>query len=533
MSRPRWSFVAALVAAALTTSALPASAASPSSSPTPTRPASQGQPSATRALAAVQELRTADAVAPHRDATLALRDLALQRDELNGSDRQAAKALLRRPPDAGGGDGFVAYDRPEATPLCDADLCIHYVATGTDAPTPVDADVNGYPDFVDDTLATMQDVHDTYIAAGYREPLPDKSKGGDARIDIYLADVGSQFLYGYCTSDEPNTRANRKNYDRWAYCVLDNDYRASQFPTNTPLENLQVTAAHEYFHATQYAYDAFEDSWLLEATATWAEDEVYDEVNDNLQYLRSSQLTTPSVPVDSFKNTGPNRGFQYGTWSLFRFLTEKYPATKGPLPRLVLDVFKKADGAKGGPDKYSWQALDAVLKAQKTTAAAQLAAYAVANRRPGVSYDEGKANKYPSSPLAKRFTVRKNGSTKTVGTTLDHLTSATYRFTPKGIAAKKKLAVKVDLAPTARGSLAVVTMVLKSGKAKTTRIHLDKQGNGTLGVAFASKRVSYVEATLVNGSGRFTNCFQKRTAYSCSGKSKDDNLRATISASVR
>ena len=52
-----------------------------------------------------------------------------------------------------------------------------------------------------------------------------------------------------------------------------------------------MTAAHEFFHAVQFAYNAFQDSWLLESTAAWVEDEAFDSVNDNYQYLRSSALT--------------------------------------------------------------------------------------------------------------------------------------------------------------------------------------------------------------------------------------------------
>ena len=46
-----------------------------------------------------------------------------------------------------------------------------------------------------------------------------------------------------------------------------------------------MTAAHEFFHAVQFAYDAADDQWFMESTATWMEDEIYDDVNDNLQYL--------------------------------------------------------------------------------------------------------------------------------------------------------------------------------------------------------------------------------------------------------
>ena len=93
-------------------------------------------------------------------------------------------------------------------------------------------------------------------------------------------------------------------------------------PTHTPLENLQVTAAHELFHAVQFAYDYYEDGWFMEATATWAEDELFDDVNDNVQYLRRSPITLPGRPMDKFEDDGV---FHYGVWIFFRYLTERMP----------------------------------------------------------------------------------------------------------------------------------------------------------------------------------------------------------------
>ncbi|MFA9213058.1 MAG: MXAN_6640 family putative metalloprotease [Candidatus Methylacidiphilales bacterium] len=256
---------------------------------------------------------------------------------------------------------------PEADPLCDDDLCVHYVTSGKNKVDLTDDDANGFPDYVDTTLAVLEHVHDTYIDAGYREPKADGTKGGDARIDIYLGQLGNRSLYGYCTTDEPNTNANKNRFDRWSYCALDNDFSADEFGTaNTPLENPEVTAAHEYFHATQAAYDYFEDLWLAEATATWVEDEMYDDVNDNLQYLSRSQLTKPRTSLDTFEKNGT---FHYGTWSFFRFLTERYPTKKGTLPKLVLDIWRVVDGAPGGDDNYSWQGVDRVLRAKGTTGA--------------------------------------------------------------------------------------------------------------------------------------------------------------------
>ena len=70
------------------------------------------------------------------------------------------------------------------------------------------------------------------------------------------------------------------------------------------------------------------------------------------------------------------------------------------MPKLVLDIFKRVDGAAGGPDQYSWQGLNSVLKARGTDAATQFGQYAAANRRARQVYSEGRANNYPSSPLA-------------------------------------------------------------------------------------------------------------------------------------
>ena len=94
---------------------------------------------------------------------------------------------------------------------------------------------------------------------GYRPPLSDGSIGpeGDPadHIDVYLADLGRKGIYGYCTSDQPDGDATRQVY---GYCVLDNDYAHTQFPVHNKLQNLQVTAAHEFFHLVQFGYDWWE-----------------------------------------------------------------------------------------------------------------------------------------------------------------------------------------------------------------------------------------------------------------------------------
>ena len=81
-------------------------------------------------------------------------------------------------------------------------------------------------------------------------------------------------------------------------------------------ENIQVTAAHELLHAIQFGYDGWEAIWMLEATAVWIEDEVFDDINDNYQYLKD-WLDEPHISLN--KDRAPH---WYGSWIFFRYLSE-------------------------------------------------------------------------------------------------------------------------------------------------------------------------------------------------------------------
>ena len=315
----------------------------------------------------------------------------------------------------------------EQPPVCGPVVCVHYVASTVDAPDLTDNSGNGVPDYVDRALAILNRVHRTYVQAGYKRPRGDGARGGSTnKVDVYLGDIDAGGLYGYCTTDEQRQGAP---YDRWAYCVLDDDY--ANIPTNTAIENLQVTAAHEYFHAVQYAYDYLEDSWFLEATAAWVEDEMYDAVDDNRQYLRRSPLTIPNRPMDQFRT---DDGWHYGVWIFFRYLTERYPASKAGLPTLVRDMLRRADGT-GAPrnDFYSWQAVNAVLRGRGSSAAAEFASFAAANRRPRATYSEGTALSYPAAPLAGSVQLTASRPNTAGQVVLDHLSSATVRLVPRGL----------------------------------------------------------------------------------------------------
>ena len=453
-----------------------------------------------------------------RDATMTLLRLAQLRSSLTGADAAAAARLLARP-------GATAS-------ACTASNCYHWTTSGADAVSTVDNNTNGKPDYVDAVMATVDGVRSTYVNAGYRTPDPDGSAGGNAKTDIYLGDVGAEGLYGYCTTDQPNL--DPPPYNAWAFCVLDNDYSPSQFSTNTPLENLQVTAAHEYFHAVQFAYDAFEDSWFLEATATWAEDELYDDVDDNLQYLARSPLSQPGRPLDTWANdNGPDSGAQYGEWIFFRFLSENISAEEGGMPTIVRDMWERADGAAGGPDDYSIQAVDFALAARGVDGPGAFRSFAAANRLPAKYYEEGADNHYPVAPPDGKFklsTSKKDSGWKVA--TVNHLAAVTARFLPgTGLSAKSwNLKLALDLPPRETETMAVVTVVRKTGGPIVSVVPLDSEGGGAKKVPFGSSAVSYVEVTLIN-AGMNYNCWED-TRYSCQGISLDDGRKLMVRAKV-
>ncbi len=471
-----------------------------------------------------QLLRRAAPAAFRTEGTLALRELALIQDELDPSELRRARGLLARPTDGASDQFGNGYDVPEATPICSDVVCVHYTTTGSQSVSAVDRNSDGVPDYAQTVLDTVSDVHRTYVAAGYRAPKSDGTRGGNGLTDVYLADIGRRGLYGYCTSDEPAATLNRKPWDTWAYCVLDNNFSSRKFPKNTPLQNLRVTAAHEYFHAVQFGYDVSEDPWLLEGTAVWAEDELFDDVNDSVQYLPTSPMKLPQQSLDS-----ADGNFPYGTWSFFRFLTERYRARTGPLPNLILDIWKQADGSAGAPDKYSLEAVKAALRQRRTTMDLQFARYAAANRQPAYYYNEARARRYPHSKLAGKTWLRQRKRRSPLFTTrLDHLTSATYRIRPaKNLRARNwKLNLTFNMADKRRGSVALIRIRKTSGHRGTKLVRLNARGNGFKQVPFSRAKVKWVEVTLVNASDRF-RCF-RRSQYSCEGESLDDFLRQKV-----
>jgi hypothetical protein len=504
--------LAAVVAAALAASLTgqTAAAAGPRDFSRPSLPDTASGTAAERAsdaLARAQALFTEkspaaarrQAVTSGREASMVLNELRQLRSSLSPAERRKADALLTRPfPDGDdfGGGLVIEYEDGEETPVCADTICIHY-ANGPDDDAPPQGDTNpanGIPDQVDRALVNAEHVNDTYVTAGYRSPDRDGDLGtGTDKVDVYLAELGQFGLYGYCTSDQPDKFDGSSNY--WAYCVIDDDYVG--FP-NTPQEDQQVTLAHEYFHAVQYAYDANEANWFLEATATWAEDEVYDSVNDNWNYLEYGQMGAPWLPLTTF---GGIQGLtHYGNWIFFRYLTERHTAKEGGIPTLVREMLQRASNRAGQRDDTALQAIQKELKQRRTPLPKAYADFAIANRIPAKRYDEGR-NYKPAAPILTFKLSSSKRSTGTFSGKVKHLSNSPMRFKPgKGTTGRWKIRIKVDMQPKVTAPTAGLVVFKKNGKVATSKIKLNKKTKGSTVLAFSSRTVKQVDLVLINAS---------------------------------
>ena len=188
---------------------------------------------------------------------------------------------------------------------------IHYNVTGNDAVSPVDVDLNGISDYVDEVAATFESIYDLQIRQmGYKEPVPDS----DGLYDIYIRELGQHRVYGL------NYPVSLGNLTSTSYMHIDNNYTDSIYQT-AGLDGLHVTAAHEFHHSQQFGYYAVDLTWYHELTATWMEDVAYDDVNDYFQYLPSF-FNSPEISLDYQPSLQDSH--QYGAAVYAHFLAAVY-----------------------------------------------------------------------------------------------------------------------------------------------------------------------------------------------------------------
>jgi len=186
---------------------------------------------------------------------------------------------------------------------------IHYDTSGAHK-------IYGWPDtsFRDDIMTAAETSWTEEVdVMGFRSPPPDGSDpdggGGNDLYDIYVQDLGAG-LFGYCqaTYYAPGGPAN----DATSFVVMNHDF--SGFG-HTQTECIQITVAHEFCHGLQAAHDVNEPTWYKECTSVWAEELVYDSVNDYTGYI-NYYYNSPYQSLD-YNPAGGMRWYGTCVWNFY------------------------------------------------------------------------------------------------------------------------------------------------------------------------------------------------------------------------
>ena len=496
MRRP---FAAVVIALSLSVSVLSVGSASSAADETSDGARPSADTTADRVLATAVRAVAGTSPDPTRSVTLALRDLSLALPGLDPTERKRAHALLARPTNGPGddfGDGYTVPSRK----ICSKKICVHWVDSTADAPPS--------RKWATKTLSVMKQTWAREVGKlGYRRPVQDGKRGGNAKFDVYLKDVGAKGYYGYCAKErlKPGTR-----WMASGYCVLDNNFSRAEFGAK-PADSLKVTAAHEFFHAIQYAYDYAEDGWFMEATATWMEERVADGVNDNRQYLPHGQVAQPAEALDLYKSGGFD---QYGNWAFFEYISSRFGNG------IVRKIWNNADG------NYRNHSIKAVGRAlpRRQSFSEVFRAYAAANTIPGRSYPEGK--RWPSAPMSASRTLTAGDASASGAFRVNHLAARHLAIKPGDALRKKawRVRVSVDGPQRKTSPTAYVIVHKKNGTIDKRPIKLNREGDGTKVFRFSRRSVTKATVTFANASRRY-NCWQQELTYSCQGIPKDQGKR--------
>lgn len=145
-----------------------------------------------------------------------------------------------------------------------------------------------------------------YVELLNKQIKTDGTRGGDDKLDIYVAPAGTDLGLSWGESSTPCS----------SYIFINISIGAHRDTI------LKTVLAHEIFHSYQYAYkyNVVKDNWWGEATAVWAEDFIYPDANTEQPRLPGF-LHHPTVEL--YKENPPP-AHHYSAYIFPYFITKKY-----------------------------------------------------------------------------------------------------------------------------------------------------------------------------------------------------------------
>jgi hypothetical protein len=447
---------------------------------------------AEHALKRVQDLSKGLGVRTGRELTPAIAELVARRGALDANGRRQADALLARPTSTEAAPGH-AYTVTEHAPVCGVHFCIHYVTTTLDAPDQNDSDADGTPDYVElmeqvfesevfpceNGSAVMGCANAGSTGLGWPQAPSDGALGGDARFDVYIEDLFPSGVFGYVSPDPQPAGSSLHSY-----LVLDKDF-SRYSPTLTGPDEMRVTAAHEYNHVLQFGIDAFEDTWMFEATAVYFEDKVYPGIDDYLSYM-PSWVNSTADPLTDANGGGGLKMYGSAVWN--HFIAGRHGA---PTILAAWQASTQVNGGPFAPASYS-TALAANGGTNFSDEFDDFAAAVAEWRAPGSGFPD----LYPDVPAAARPSLAVGAGAATIQ--LDHTTFAFRNIQPP--ASSTALTLSATLPAGLKGAIALVgrTGASTTGGTVTTQIQgLSNGGAATVSLPNANT-YGRITAVLVN-----------------------------------
>jgi len=328
-----------------------------------------------------------------------------------------------------------------------------------------------------------------------------KEEGGDTKFDVYLMNTGKKGIYGFVAPEDLASSGDEN--ERYSYMVMDNDFK--EFAPTTPDEAMKVTAAHEYHHAIQMGINANADTWYMEATSTWMEEKVYDDINDNRQYIKNV-MEHPEIPLDTKSD------HWYAEWIFNEYLGQRWGNS------IVKDVWTELDAV--GNDN-AVKALDRTLHSSGKDASFKTLYndFWAKNYQKDTYYDEGThweaaaiVNK--NTPHILDYSTDESNKISEQALTLKHESSKLYKFVPGGtLLTKTTLNIQVKTDNKDNISVKAVAQH-KDGTYLEYPLVLNEEGKGEIGVpGFDSIDVGEVVLVITNHSLTEDDINVNYTAY--------------------
>ena len=224
---------------------------------------------------------------------------------------------------------------------------IFYTMSGEDAIQVSDGNGNAIPDYVEEVAFALEHSWDVEIdQLGWAEPPPDDDLGGNDLFDVYLEDL-DRYIIGYVSGGDPSNKVGDNSRTdivettaSFSHMGLDNDFAEIEEIEDIKLSGMdfmRTTVAHEFNHTLQYGYDSEEPHrWFWEATATWVETYVWEDIKDSDTHITAAFKSPDSCLLDyGGWDRVESAGHWYALWVFLRYMSENLQVT------IIRDIWEK------------------------------------------------------------------------------------------------------------------------------------------------------------------------------------------------